>query len=106
MVLDPELTPALSAFSSAVFFNECSHCSHKGCTETILLHPVVGGSIPAVAMIGDLLWLCGLIPHPALVGVRQKQCHASDQWSLTILREVWGLEEGPHLPNWFGVAAL
>jgi hypothetical protein len=39
--------------------------------KTFLLHPVVGGSLPVVAMVGDLLWLCGFIPHPALVGVRQ-----------------------------------
>jgi hypothetical protein len=23
-------------------------------------------------MVGDLLWLCGLIPHPALAGVKKE----------------------------------
>jgi hypothetical protein len=36
-----------------------------------LLHQVVGGSIPAVPWFGDQLWLCGLIPYSALVGVRE-----------------------------------
>jgi hypothetical protein len=36
-----------------------------------LLHQVVGVQFPPLPWFGDQLWLCGLIPHSALVGVRE-----------------------------------
>jgi hypothetical protein len=40
--------------------------------DTFLLNQVVGGSMP-LPWFGDQLWLCGLIPHSALVGVRERE---------------------------------
>jgi hypothetical protein len=44
---------------------------------------------------GDLLWLCGLIPHPALARVREQQGMAKNSKviavSLHLLMVFWGM---------------